>query len=157
MLKGGKSVISIFGVLSLFVLGASIWAMVSHHRVMRKRSVLDNNLEELYALLHDRLDMLMVLSERQPENPEYSTLFDAYADRDARALLRALPKINKALSPLNDEPVFEKELTHNAEYIKKTAKAYNESIIAYNGCIARFPGMLVAFMVGIKQEKPLSV
>ena len=63
----------------------------------------------------------------------------------------ALAKVNELLFLAEDE---EKEaLDANSEEIDDAARAYNDAVVMYNAYISKFPGKIIAFMVGLKQER----
>ena len=97
--------ISIFGGVSVFVAVVSVYAMALHHKLMQRRSRVD----EAIAVIHE---------------------------------LKMLPD--------------ESELLQNDIDIEKEAiAAYNEVAGDYNAFISKYPGNLMAALVGLKVEEIL--
>jgi len=95
--------ISLFGGISAFIATVCIYTLVLHHKLMQKRSHVDNALAQIDDLLyyqkHDKEDL------------------------DAN--------------------------------IKDAVKVYNDAVGHYNAHISKFPGAVIAGLVGMKKEKEM--
>lgn len=64
----------------------------------------------------------------------------------------ALAKINELLFLAEDEDE-NKALDASSEEIKDAVRAYNDAVDVYNAYISRFPGKIMAVIVGLKKER----
>ena len=102
--KGDKPMISAFGIASVLVLALSIYAMILHFKLMKKRTAMDESLAELEFLLHEQLESI--------EDPEIENLKKLYKSMQKTESIT--PEIKEAMRSANH-----------------TIKAYNAHISVY--------------------------
>lgn len=123
------------GAISIFVALICVGALILHLFVMKRRVALDTRFAALDNLLHARLELLY-----EAETVEAQEICDAAA-LETRKLLKFATRM-KIENSDNDE-------------IERAVAACNEAIAEYNAYIAKFPAKIMAFFLGLKQEKEI--
>ena len=149
--------ISALGIASLAVLLFCVGALILHFRVMQKKSRVEGHFADLDNLLRDRLELVMDLcADSTPGEVELAALCESYVDGDVRDIIKALPKLRKAIDSF-EEIFASDEYIHNTGALEDAAQDYNAALDTYNGFIANYPGKLMAQALGLAPEKPLKL
>jgi len=151
------AVISILGVISLVILVICLIILVLHFRVLGKRAAMDDALSTLDELLHDRMELLVdyadSLEPDRTESEEIYTLYELLVTAETRQILKFWAKMQKFVTG-ND--ALQKETEENTAKVTETVIKYNASTEAYNKCISKHPGKLVAYVLSFKPQKQLN-
>jgi hypothetical protein len=101
--------ISAFGLISAVVAIVAIVALVLHHKLMKRRALVDETFLQV--------DELMYFAEDETEEASDAILYE----------------------------------------LENALNAYNNSVKIYNEYISKFPGNVMALLVGFKKEKMMKI
>ena len=149
--------ISLFAIISLSILIISITILVLHFKLLKLRGEVDDNFSALDILLRDRLDILFEIGQESPEGQALCTLCEDYDNSPTIKILKALPELKNQFKSIINSDEGKKNLEENEQEIELTIETYNKSIIKFNAHISIFPGIVMACLVGLKQEKPVEL
>ena len=147
--------IPVFGILSVLVLLGSVAALIFHSRLLLLRGTLDNCLNKLDEHLRLRLEIIYEIAEIMEDEQGIIEQCIENSGKDTRQIIRNLPKLHKAIEDLKNNE--DKALEENAQEIEQSTKAYNDVLVKYNEYVSKFPGIVLAFLVGLKTEKPIVI
>jgi len=132
----------------IFVLSVS--AMVLHFKVMKRRGAVDESLAVLDNLLRERIEIIYEMTEGAPETDELREKCAEFSAYDTRRLINSIFEIDEAAEILTEDRNF---LDENIIETEQARAAFNDIINAYNAYIAIFPARIMAFFLGLSQEK----
>jgi len=113
----------ILGAISILILVPGILLLVIHAKVMNRRGKVDESLMEIDEILRERLQQL------DDSLPQYDTLMMG----ETSQLIDAIPHLQQP----------------GDSQLKLAINQYNSFVADYNMYISKFPGKLIAKMVGI--------
>jgi len=133
---------SAFGMASAMILVASVFMLIFHFKLMKKRSPIDIEFAKIDELLRARLDMLF-----QQEGTDAFDLLETLHFSETGQLVKNWHNLQIG----EDNEAFEQ----NKNDIAAAINNYNAYVIVYNAYISKYPGSAIAFLTGLRKEKEL--
>lgn len=140
--------ISMFGIVSIFIFLASLGVMVLYYKIMKRRGAVDEKLTALDNALRERLEIICENAELLPKACERCENFPAL---DTRALLKSFQE------DISIELIKNKALAANILETEQAVRAFNEKTIKYNTYISKFPVKIMAHILGLYEEEEFRI
>jgi len=150
-------VITLFGMVSIFVLIFSVASLALHFRILLLRGNADDSFAHAETLLRKHVDLFYDFGINHEDGRELCMMCEEADVSHAREAFVALPKIEKALGRLKVDNEKLAPLEGNKLELTDAAREYNNRIEKYNRFISKPPGSVMALVVGLKQEKMLRI
>ena len=148
---------SVFGIILLVVMILSSLALLLHYRVMKSRGKVDESFQLLDTFLRDRFDLIMKLSRDTSSEEKIMQYWKDNLVASTQQLIKVMPKLNKAITPLLDDPEKSEILIEDFQDLEFVVKMYNEHVQIYNDIVSQFPWSAIAFISGLKVESKIKV
>ena len=144
-----RGVFAMFGVVSLIIVLACIYAMIFHFRVLKRRGEMDEKFVAVDDVLRLQLEIIYDAAENLPEPTqihELREMCEIFSEYESRKLFKSIPKLRKSV-PTQDA------LSEAVSETENAVAALNEEIERYNAYASKFPANVMVAILGLSKEK----